>query len=196
MLKRTLPLLLLLALACAAGCKPETETSNTNSNTNRNAGANVGNRQTDANANANANVSVNANSNSNTEYPVAPILHAREDRSVAIFIGEDSSGKLQISVSPEDIKLLKPKNQRLRFHVFNNTDVDIKEVVITFVSENPMDGDFKIGDIKAGHDKNSLTRKIKGDAAAGKYTYGLKAFGNTSADPVAVMNSPEVEIAT
>lgn len=194
MLKRTLPLLLLLALACAAGCKPETETSNTNSNTNRNAGANVGNRQTDANANAN--IGVNANANANTDNSVAPVLHAREDRSVAIFISEDGSGKLQISVSPEDIKLLKPKNQRLRFHVFNNTDVDLREVVITFVTENPMDGDFKIGDIKAGNDKNSVTRRIRGDAAAGKYTYGLKAFGNTSADPVAVMNSPEVEIAT
>jgi hypothetical protein len=180
-MKRTLPLLLLLALACAAGCEPKKDT-NMNANTNANAKTNVGNRQDDVNANVN-----------NT---IAPPPHTREDKSVAIIITEDAAGKLQILVSPEGVKLLKSKNQKLRFHVFNNTEVDLKEVVITFVTQNPMDGDFKVGDIKAGNDKSSPTHRIKGDAATGSYVYGLKGFDNTSPDPVVVMNSPEVEIAT
>jgi len=188
MTKRTLPLLLLLALACAAGCEPKKDTPNRNANVNAN--TNVGVRQTDVNLNANANV------NANTDNPLGPPLHTKEDRSVVIIISEDSSGKLQISVSPESIKLLKPKGQKLRFLVVNNTEVDLREVVITFVTTNPMDGDFTVGAVNAGYDNSSPTRKIKGDAAAGKYTYGIKAFGHTSTDPVAVMNSPEVEIAT
>ena len=188
MTKRTLPLLLLLALACAAGCEPKKDTPNANANTNAtmnaNTKANVGTRQEDVNVNVNAN---------NT---IAPPLHTKEDKSVALIIGEDASGKLQIFVSPESVKLLKSKNQKLRFHVFNNTEVDLKEVVITFVTENPMDGDFKVGDIKAGNDRSSPTYKIRSGAADGKYVYGIKAFGSTSADPVAVMNSPEIEIAT
>lgn len=184
MTKRTLRPLLLLALACASGCEPKPDTPNANANMNANTKANVGTRQEDVNANVNAN---------NT---VAPTLHTKEDKSVALIIGEDASGKLQIFVSPESVKLLKSKNQKLRFHVFNNTEVDLREVVITFVTQNPMDGDFKIGDIKAGNDKSSPTLRIKGDAATGSYTYGLKAFDNISPDPVAVRNSPEVEIAT
>ena len=187
MTKRTLPLLLLLlALACAAGCQPKQDTSNRNANVNANAASNVGPRQTDVNLNANA----------NADTPIAPTLHTKEDRSVVIIISDDGSGKLQISVSPESIKLLKSKNQKLRFLVVNNTEVDIKEVVVTFATTNPMDGDFTVGNVGAGYDNSSPTRKIKGDAAPGKYTYGIKAFGHTSADPVAVMNSPEVEIAT
>ncbi|HEX7176525.1 MAG TPA: hypothetical protein VF240_14765 [Pyrinomonadaceae bacterium] len=180
MMKRTLPLLLLLALACATGCEPKKDTPNANVNTS----TNVGIRQENANVNSNAN---------NT---IAPALHTKEDKTVALIIGEDAAGKLQIFVAPEDIKLLKSKNQKLRFHVFNNTEVDLKEVVITFVTENPMDGNFTVGDIKAGNDKNSSTQKIKTGVADGKYVYGIKAIGNTSPDPVAVMNSPEVEIAT
>ena len=193
MMKRTLPLLLLLALACAAGCEAKKDTPNQNANVNTNTAPYGGGiRQTNTNLNAN----VNANANANTDNPLAPVLHTKDDKSVAIIIGEDAAGKLQIFVSPEDIKLFKSKNQKLRFHVFNNTEVDLKEVVITFVTENPMEGDFKIGDIKAGHDTSSPTHKIKGAAAAGSYTYGIKAIGNTSPEPVAEMNSPEVEIAT
>jgi hypothetical protein len=184
MMKRKLPLLLLLALACATGCEPKKDTPNTNANMNTNTKTNVGIRQEDANANVNAN---------NT---ISPAIHSREDKSVALIIGEDAAGKLQIFVAPEDVKLLKSKNQKLRFHVFNNTEVDLREVVITFVTANPMDGDFKIGDIRAGHDNSSPTYKIRSGAADGKYVYGIKAFGATSTDPVAVMNSPEVEIAT
>jgi len=190
MTKRTLPLLLLLALACAAGCEPKKDTPNQNANVNTNPAANVGGRQTNANLNANAGV------NANIDNPVAPPLHTKEDKSVVIIVTEDSSGKLQILVSPESIKLLKSKNNKLRFLVVNNTEVDLKEVVVTFVTTNPMDGDFTVGGINAGYDNSSPTRKIKGDAAAGKYTYGIKAYGHTSAEPVAVMNSPEVEIAT
>jgi len=182
MMKRTLPLLLLLTLACAAGCEPKKETPNMNANTNANAKSNTGVRQEDVNANAN-----------NT---ISPSLHTKEDKSVAIIITEDASGKLQFLVAPEAIKLSKSKNQKLRFHVFNNTEVDLKEVVITFVTANPMEGEFKVGDIKAGNDKSSPTHKIKGDAATGTYVYGLKGFDNVSPDPVVVMNSPEVEIAT
>jgi len=187
MMKRTLPLLLLLSLACATGCEPKKDTPNANANMNTNTKTNVGIRQEDANAN------VNTNAN-NTIAP--PSLHTKEDKSVALIIGADAAGKLQIFVSPEDVKLLKSKNQRLHFHVFNNTEVDIREVVITFVTTNPMDGDFKIGDIKAGHDNSSPTYRIRSGAADGKYVYGIKAFGTTSTEPVAVMNSPEVEIST
>ena len=185
MMKRTLPLLLLLSLACATGCEPKKDTPNANANANTNTKTNVGIRQEDAN--------VNGNTNNNI---VPPPLRTKEDKSVALTIGEDAAGKLQIFVSPEDIKLLKSKNQRLRFHVFNNSEVDLKEVVITFATANPLDGDFTVGDIKAGDDKNSSTRRIRTGAADGKYVYGIKAFGATSTDPVAVMNSPEVEIAT
>lgn len=184
MMKRTLPLLLLLSLACATGCEPKKDTPNANANMNTNTKTNVGIRQEDANANVNAN---------NT---IAPVLRSKEDKSVALIIGEDAAGKLQIYVAPEDVKLLKSKNQRLHFHVFNNTEVDIREVVITFVTVNPMDGDFKIGDIRPGHDNSSQTFRIKSGVPDGKYVYGIKAFGTTSTDPVAVMNSPEVEIST
>jgi hypothetical protein len=152
---------------------------------NTNTKTNVGIRQENANVNDNVNNNI-----------VPPPLRTKEDKSVALIIAEDDAGKLQIFVAPEDVKLLKPQNQKLRFHVFNNTKVDIREVVITFVTENPMDGDFKIGDIKAGHDNSSPTFRIKGGAAAGKYVYGIKAFAATSTDPVAVMNSPQVEIST
>lgn len=184
MMKRPLPLLLLLALACAAGCEPKKDTPNANANMNTNRNANVGVRQEDANVNVNAN---------NT---IAPALRSREDKSVAIHIVEDTSGKLQILVSPEDVKLSRSRNQRLRFHIFNNTEVDLREVVITFVTGNPLDGEFNVGDIRAGDDKSSPTRRIKTGAADGKYVYGIKAIGNTSTEPVAVMNSPEVEIST
>ena len=191
MMKRTLPLLLLLALACAAGCTAKQDTPNTNANVNTNTKTNAGTRQTDVNAN------VSANANANTDIDtLVPTVHTKEDKSVALIITEDSSGKLQILVSPEDIKLSKTKNQKLRFVVINNTDVDLKDVVITFVTTNPMDGDFKIGDIKAGHDNSSPTYRIRSGAADGKYVYGIKAFGTTSTEPVAVMNSPEVEIST
>jgi hypothetical protein len=190
MMKRTLPLLLLLALACAAGCEPKKDSTDTNANMKPNSNSNVGNRQTDANVNANVGV------NANTDTTIAPTLHTKEDKSVAIIITEDGSGKLQFLVSPYKITLSKKKNQKLRFHVFNNTEVDLKEVVITFVGENPFDGAFKVGDIKAGHDKSSSTYKIRDGAAVGTYTYHLKALDNASPDPVVVLNSPEVEIAT
>lgn len=183
MMKRMLPMLLLLSIGFASGCpRPDTPNANANSNSQP------------ANRSASLNGNLNTNVNGGSDPTLGNILRSREDRTVTITVFADDAGRIQITVCPDTIKLSKGRGQRLRFHVFNNTDVNIKEVVIAFKTEDPMDGDFRITDIPAGGDKNTSVRRIKGAAAPKGYNYGIRVYDSTSTAPIAELD-PEVVIA-
>lgn len=180
MTKRMLLALLLLLPALSSGCaKPDTPNAN-------GANASNANRQT-----ANANYSANAN----TTDPVNTIVRSKEDRSVAVVVYSDGSGTPKVLLVPDPIKLSKLKNQKLRFHVFNNTEIEFSKVEFTF-AEDPFDGGFGITGIPAGDDENDTPRKIKAGAALKKYKYTIKVYGPDPTGPPIVELDPEVEIAT
>jgi hypothetical protein len=63
--------------------------------------------------------------------------------------------------------------------------VDIKEVLVVFRTEDPMDGSgFRITDIPAGDDRNTAAHRIKGAAAPNAYKYGIRVFNTTSTTPI------------
>jgi hypothetical protein len=174
MTKRTLLALLLLLPALSPGCaKPDTPNSN-GANT-----ANVG-RQ---------------GSNANTADSLNTLVRTKEDKSVAVVVYHDGAGAPKILLVPDPIKLSKGKGQKLRFHVFNDTDVAFSRVQFTF-AEDPFDGGFDITDITAGDDRGAPTRRIKPAAALKKYKYAIKVYGPDPTQPPIVELDPEVEIAT
>ena len=183
MMKRTLLALLLLLPALTSGCEKAPQTDNGN-----------GNRPL-ANTSLNAN-GANANVNANTSDSLTPLIpFSKEDKSVAVVVYADGGGALKVLVAPDPIKLSKGKGQKLRFHVFNDTDVDFSKVDFVF-AENPFDGTFTITDIKAGDDEGDATKRIKAAAPEKKYKYTIKVYGTANpTTPIAELD-PEVEIAT
>lgn len=177
-------LLTMLAVALFTACQSYPPV-NGNANLNQNQSQN---------RNGTANVNVNANANVN---PGLTPTRSTEDRAVTVIVYYDEkTDKPTMVIAPPVIKLLKAKDQRLRVHVFNNLDVDIKELVIKFKTVDPLEGgpdDLKVMDIAAGDDKVGKTRKIKPTAADGVYKYGADAFGAdgaklASVDPEVVIN--------
>lgn len=176
MMKRVLLLLLLpLSVALSFGCPSP---------------------RNDNNANA-ANMKVmNANGVTNDnrdEGLVAP--RDKDDKTVAVIVYYDKAKAIKILVVPDPIRVWRKNNHKLRFHAFNNLDVDIRGINFTFGTD-PFDGTdkFDIRDIKAGDDDRGKTRRVKDDPTLDtksfKYTITVTLANGEMVPPL----DPQVEV--
>lgn len=179
MKKRPLLALLLMLPIISHGC------TKSDDNTAQNGGANYSNANRPA-------AGANTNSNGSTD-SLTP--RTKEDKSIAVVVYHDGAGATRILVVPDPIKLSKGKGQKLRFHVFNDTDVNFSKVEFAF-ADDPFDGALNVGAVAAGDDEGGATRRIKAAAAFKKYKYSIKVFGPDPTKPPIAELDPEVEIAT
>lgn len=185
-MKKASLLPLLFACALLAACPaPEGNKAGSNNGSHANNSANGGGQpvRQDVNVNVNANASVGP-------------ARTREDRTVTVvvFYDPDNADQPAISFTPEKLKVTKLVGHKVRFHVFNNLDVNIKRMTIRFKTTDPLEGgDLELTDIPPGDDKYGRTNRIKPATAAGVYRYGGEAIGDDDkrlayVDPEIIIN--------